>query len=54
MSKNYLRDLNGLKSLMEKRAELRSLAFYSLTDGKFQTALIYGRKLLFTSQKIWK
>ena len=54
VAKGHERDLKGIKKLMEKRSEQRVFAFYFLTDKKIPTALIYGRQLLFTSQKIWK
>ena len=44
----------GLKSLMDKRKEQRSLATYYLINLKYQSALIVGRQLMFTSNKIWK
>jgi hypothetical protein len=39
---------------MDKRKEQRSLALYYLINTKFQSALIVGRQLMFTSNKIWK
>lgn len=44
----------NLKNLMEKRLEQRGLTLYYLTNGKFQSALIYCRQLTFSSMKIYK
>lgn len=51
---SFLRDMIGLKTLMEKRMEQRGLTLYYLSNKKFQSALIYCRQLTFSSMKIYK
>lgn len=51
---SFLRDMIGLKTLMEKRMEQRGLTLYYLSNKKFQSALIYCRQLTFSSMKVYK